>query len=297
MGVEDSARWPPSVEFIDSCRYRREDALLEYKRQWYDLDVKRGTGEFVKDALALANTVTDGSEAFLLIGMDETKTGAEVVGVQKSPTAEQLAQIFHSYTSPPPSFALAQVQHPKGTVSVVGVFWSQSHPHYATRQIDNVVDPHHVYHRIGPTVAVMMPYQLEEHIRRKDARLGPLQPTDPIQFGFTEIKASNTHPMGAVVIRNVSDEPVVVVRSFFDVTFVRDRTLSKREAQLGEGKFGPGETREYTFSASDFAVYDGTKNHEVSSGENSAFDLTYTVQFRDRSGLIQERSVSLKVKG
>jgi hypothetical protein len=47
--------WPPTESEIRALP-RREHALLEYKRQWYDLSSKQGKAEFVKDVLAMANT-------------------------------------------------------------------------------------------------------------------------------------------------------------------------------------------------------------------------------------------------
>jgi len=146
-------------------------------------------------------------------------------------------------------------------------------------------------------VGVLRPQEHENFIRRKDARLGPLKAADPIQIGFLEINATNCDPMGAVTIRNVSDEPVMVVCSFFDLTLVRDRRLSARISQLGQGVFRPGEVRDLKFRAQDFSISDGPTTHHVTHHENRTFDLLLTVQYRDRDGLIQERTALLKVAG
>ena len=290
-------RWPPTASFIDTLQHRREDALLEFKRQWHDLQTQQGKGEFVKDILAIANTVTEAEIGILAIGIDQTDSGSDVVGVSNPPTSETISQLLQTYTNPAPNCEVVHVTHRNGLISVVGIFWSPYGPHYAIRQVDKALDPNLVYCRRGPMVGVLRPQEHENFIRRKDVRLGPLKAADPIQIGFLEINATNCDPMGAVTIRNVSDEPVMVVRSFFDVTLVRDRRLSARISQLSQGLFRPGEVRDLKFRAQDFNISDGPTTHHVTQYENRTFDLLLTVQYRDRDGLIQQRTALLKVAG
>ena len=39
---------------------RPESERLDFKREWYDLEIKRGKAEFAKDVLAMANAVSEG---------------------------------------------------------------------------------------------------------------------------------------------------------------------------------------------------------------------------------------------
>src|SRR5690242_9507268 len=110
--------WPPTIAFLDSLEFRKEETLIEYKRQWPDIESQVGKGEFVKDALALANAVAETEVGLLLFGLDETTRGAIVVGTNDSPKPETISQILQNYTSPTPIVRLASISHPRGTVSV-----------------------------------------------------------------------------------------------------------------------------------------------------------------------------------
>src|SRR5437870_4309027 len=86
--------WPPTIAFLDSLEFRKEDALIEYKRQWPDVETQAGKGDFVKDVLAMANAVAETEVGLLIFGLEETPRGAVVVGVIKPPTAETISQIL-----------------------------------------------------------------------------------------------------------------------------------------------------------------------------------------------------------
>src|SRR5437762_9908152 len=99
--------WPPATAFLDSLEFRKEEALIEYKRQWPDIESQVGKGEFVKHVLAMANAVGEREIGLLLFGLDETPHGAVVIGTSYSPKAETISQILQNYTSPTPNIRLA----------------------------------------------------------------------------------------------------------------------------------------------------------------------------------------------
>ena len=50
-----------------------ETDLVEFKREWWDLDLKLGKGQFVRNVLAMANVVTAAEPGFIIIGVEDRK--------------------------------------------------------------------------------------------------------------------------------------------------------------------------------------------------------------------------------
>src|SRR5262245_44863251 len=116
-----------------------ESDLLEFKREWWDLDSGATKGRFVRDILAMANALGPGEIGFIVVGIEDHRAGGAVVGVSESPTQEAVAQILDIYTNPVPRIRLHDVALKGKRLSVIEVAWSDGHPHYATRDVDTIL--------------------------------------------------------------------------------------------------------------------------------------------------------------
>jgi predicted HTH transcriptional regulator len=101
-----------------------ETDLVEFKREWWDLDSKLGKGHFVKDVLAMANAVTPTESGFIVVGVEDRKVGGGVLGVSNTPPQETVAQILNTYTTPVPRIRLDEALCAGNKLSIIEVIWT-----------------------------------------------------------------------------------------------------------------------------------------------------------------------------
>jgi hypothetical protein len=281
-----------------------ESDLIEFKRQWYDLEQPEGKARLTQDVLALANTVRPDAPGFLLIGVDDERT---VVGVQEPPDPETITSILANYIHPPADVRCRHYEIGGCTVSVLAVSWSPARPHYSPRQYPGVLTKEVVYVRRDRTTGTLTLPEIEVLIREKDARFGPLISRQPIQCSFVQ-KAETYKGSGLVTrVTNVTTEPVGGVDVMFDVRNARNPELFYRARKLGNATLRPGESREVELPMNEVQFYLVT--FDRSTGERKWtnvsnlgahmgdrwLDATLHVDYRDRDGFVRhlEQRVAL----
>ena len=281
-----------------------ESDLIEFKELWYDLSVKEGKAVFVKDILALANTVRPEAPGYLLIGVDDDK---ELVGVSDSPSAEAVSQIISEYTDPPVNIHCRDLELDNHNVSVLTVSWAPANPHRSVRDYPDILSSNEIYVRRDRTIGTLTLAELEARFREKDARWGPLVRREPIQFGFVQTDPNRGSGLIARV-SNVTTEPVGGVDVMIDLRNARDRRLFYRARRLSNATLGPGESREIELKTGDITFYvpviepraDEFRYVTVQDfgrhvGERW-LDATLHVDYRDRDGFIRHMEQHVAVE-
>src|SRR5882724_3686945 len=105
--------WPPDLRFVESLLQREEDTLLDFKREWYDLDKNAGKAECAKDVLAMSNAASEGHAGLLAIGFVETPTG-KIVALENIYPAETVSNILSYYVNLLPDVRVYTLTHPQG---------------------------------------------------------------------------------------------------------------------------------------------------------------------------------------
>lgn len=279
--------WPPTEDEIRALP-RHEHALLEYKRQWYDLASKKEKAEFVKDVLAMANTTTPDAPGYIVIGIDDEKAGGGLVGVENPPAAEQLLQILTSYINPGPDLQIANSRVDGKLVSVIKLTWTPSMPHYAIRDFEGVLDSRLVYARRGETIGVLRPAEIESLIRHKGA---PVLARDPIAVGFVEPGANSWNAKIVARIVNLTDEPITEISTLWDIRLPAWPSAFCRTRSFNGRGLGPGESAEDAVDPTDQYFVGMDEKVSVRGGMQAGtrwFDIVLWVQFRDRSGFLKQ---------
>jgi hypothetical protein len=267
---------------------------VEFKREWYDLQHKEGKALFVKDVLALANTVDPDTTAFLFVGVDDDRN---VVGIKKGPDAETISNIIAAYVQPPASVQCRGHKLGKVEVSVITIQWSPARPHHSIRDHPGILARDVVYVRRDRTVGTATLPEIEVMIREKDARLGPIIRGDPIQFGLVERGDPSSRTLTARVT-NVTTEPVGGVDLGIDVRNARNPELFYRGLKLSNATLEPGQSREVEFRLSEvtfyLAAFDPTTGDRKWSTVRDLthlgdwwLDVTLHVNYRTRDGFIR----------
>ena len=163
-----------------------ENALLEFKREWHDLSGRAGKAEFAKDVLAMANAVAEGEVAHIIFGIDDQKAGGTVLGVVDPPEEEQVQQVLSAYTDPVPDCSMVSAPDPASgaRLDALIVRWSRFQPHHSVRDYNNTLSSQVAYTRRGPTVGVLSLQELEQLIRKKHERIGPIAEDTGLRAGF-----------------------------------------------------------------------------------------------------------------
>lgn len=276
----------------------RESALLEHKQQWYDLNTNSGKAEFVKDILAMANTVTPELDGHIIIGVADKRGGGGIVGVESPPGEERLQQILASYTTPVPAIEHTLVEIDGKNLSVIKVRWMEYHPHYATREVPGTLSSTQAYVRSGATNRTLSLRELEGMIRQKDARLGTFETRRPIVAGFVEEPALVGGSKLVARVVNRSTEPVAGVSTIWDLSLTRNPACKVRRQGLVNAPFLPGEAREVEIDFRNISFRENEKQiDQGSSAWRSGMDVVLYVKYRDEEGLIQEFSTDMTIAG
>lgn len=277
---------------------RPESELLEHKRQWYDLNTANGKAEFVKDILAMANTVRPDADGHIIIGVADKGEGGGIVGVENPPEDERLQHILASYTTPVPAIEHTGADIDGRKLSVIRVRWVEYHPHYATRDVAGVLSRNQVYIRSGATTRTLSLPEIENLIRQKDARLGTPDARRPIVAGFVEEPALAGGSKLVARVVNRSTEPVTGVSTIWDLSLTRNPAYKVRRQGLINAPFEPGEAREVDIDLREITFQvDGQSVDRDRYAWASHLDVVLHVKYRDEEGLIQEFNVNLTIAG
>jgi Putative DNA-binding domain len=281
-----------------------ESDLIEFKEKWYDLSIKEGKAVFVKDVLALANTVRPEAPGHLLIGVDDDK---DVVGVSDSPSAEAISQIISEYTDPPVNVHCRDYELDRKKLSVLAVSWAPANPHRSVRDYPEILSSNVIYVRRDRIIGTLTLAEIETRFREKDARWGPLVRREPIQFGFVQTDPGRGSGLVARV-SNVTTEPVGGVDVMIDVRNARDPRLFHRARLLSNATLGPGESREVELKAGQITFYVPVIEPKADEftfvtvrdfgrhvGERW-LDATLHVDYRDRDGFIRHMEQRVAVE-
>jgi hypothetical protein len=289
---------------VNSLISAGESDLIEFKRQWYDLEQAEGKARLAQDVLALANTVRPDAPGFLLIGVDNDRT---VVGVQEPPKPETISNILANYIHPPADVRCRHTEIGERTVSILTVSWSPARPHYSPRQHQGILAKDVVYVRRDRTTGTLTLPEIEALIREKDAHFGPLIGREPVQCGFVQ-KLEAYKGSGLVArVTNVTTEPVGGIDVTIDVQSARNPDLFYRARKVVNVVLPPGESREVELHMNEIDFYLSYFN--PASGErvwtrvadfgrylgDPWLNATLHVHYRDRDGFIRhvEQRVAL----
>lgn len=267
-----------------------ETDLVEFKREWWDLDSKLGKGQFVKDVLAMANVVTAAEPGFIIIGVEDRKHGGAVTGVLRTPPQETIAQILDTYTNPVPRVSVNEVTYASKILSVLEVVWNEFHPYYATRDVDTVLSSDAVYTRRACTVGRLKPAEIERLIRAKETRLGKIVDHSPLNVGFVELPTIGGYEKVSIRVENVTEEPVTNINASVDIVLIQHRHAVHRRRLIINLTLEPGQSREFDFRPSDTSFF--YENGEVLNWRgpiaSAWIDFRLRLTFRGRDGILCE---------
>ena len=285
-----------------------ESDLLEFKREWFDLDHAEGKASLAKAVLAVANTVRPDAPGFLLFGIDDERRGSQLVGVLAPPEPETVANVLAQYVHPPADAHCRHYPFRGQMISILTVCWSPARPHHSVREHPGILSTNVIYVRRDRTVGTATLPEIEAMIREKDARLGPVISRELIQCGF--VQKSDSSGTGVVTARvtNVTTEPVGGVDVTFDVRTAWNPELFERSRRLINATLKPGESREVELRLSDVNFYVARFDpktgklevHYVRPGSYVGarwFDVTLYVYYRDRDGFIRQINQHIAVDG
>ena len=285
--------WPPTPAEVLAVIAQRESDLVEFKREWPDLCDRVNRARFAKHVLALANTVTDDRPGLVLYGVDDPSRGAALVGVPSHPRVDDITGTLQLFTQPMVEVRYATVTVGDVSLGVLGVFRSRFHPHWAARDVDEVLVPSALYVRKGARVAVATPPEVEGFFREKDRRLGqPMAPlaSDPLETGFVEGGGWHTTHQAVLRVRNATDEPVWLFEVVVDVRLPLHADVFGRSRLLGATALAPSESRELEIRVDPTRLYRGATYVGDEARDRLHFrwvDLTARVTYRDRTGVLQ----------
>lgn len=276
---------------------RPESAHLDFKEKWWDLGAKSGKAAFVKDVLAMANSLQESQSAYIVVGVSDDRV---VIGAsaEDRPTEEQISQILGAFThSTPKVTPFFQIDHGGVELDAIRIDWSPYQPHYATRDVQGVLSASDAYTRIGSTNGVLTLPELETFIRAKDARLGRPVVGEPLAVGFVEIPMRAGEKL-AVRIVNQTEEPVEGIWAVVDVELVHPRGEGwvTRERPLNGLTLQPGESREFNFNPHDMPYHDvQSRQQHQGMAWGRWVNVRLQVTYRERSGLLEiiEREISV----
>ena len=144
-----------------------ERPKLDFKRRSWDLAIKKGKGEFIKDILAMANA--PGETGYLIIGVgDEPSRPLESIEGQGL-SDERLQQIVKTYIEPPLEFHYDETDLHGNTIAIVTIPPSSARPHWAKQPIGDLRD-HTFFTRRGSTTDLATLSELEQMFRERPSK-------------------------------------------------------------------------------------------------------------------------------
>lgn len=284
-------------QLIRELLSRPESAHLDFKEKWWDLGAKSGKAAFVKDILAMANSLQESQSAYIVVGVSDDGV---VIGAsaEDRPTEEQISQILGAFThSTPKVTPFFQVDHGGVELDAIRIDCSPYQPHYATRDVQGILAASDAYTRIGSTNGTLLLPELETLIRAKDARLGRPVMEGPLAIGFVEIPMPPGEKL-AVRILNQTEEPVEGIWAVVDLEHVHPQGGGwvTRDHHLNGLTLQPGESREFSFNPHELRYSDPeTRTKHEGMAWRRWVNVRLQVTYRGRSGLLEvlEREISL----
>ena len=283
--------WPPNANWLQTVLKERESQLVDVKREWYDLSGGMGKATFVKDVLAIANSLRPSESGAIVFGVAEELKRLVAIGVANAPDEEQVSQILATYTSPVPQTRLGVLREKGKSISVLRIEWTDQHPYWSTRDADSILSSEKLYLRRGPTVGAGKGPEMEALIRQKDSRLGTTICSDPLAVGFIQDGswAANSRVMARVAC--LSDEPVEAIGVVFDVTLPAVPGVFQRIRRFAGRTLNPGESLEIEFELKPGQFYGsgdgGYVKLPMSGSIVEMADVLLVVTYRDKAGFIQ----------
>jgi predicted HTH transcriptional regulator len=156
FGLDDVDYFTMNEMQILALIAENESRRVEFKRE-LDLNAARGKAEFIKDVIALANTVVDAG--YMLIGVDNDRV---IVGAKVS-AEEQIQQISSTYITPSVNITYESIPISSVGFLSVGVLEIKptQKPHRVARAIENLTQ-NQVFVRHGSIVAPASPDEIYE---------------------------------------------------------------------------------------------------------------------------------------
>ncbi len=147
--------------YLAALLTQNEHEHLEFK-QTLNLDTPQGKSKFVKEVLSLANSLQNGEEAYLIVGIeDKTK---KLIGLEKGLPEERIQQIVADWCHPPISLRVETVMHQGKRLGVITIFGGRA-PHTAKKDAKDqqgkvLLREKEVYIRRGSTIDVATPEEV-----------------------------------------------------------------------------------------------------------------------------------------
>lgn len=260
---------------------------MERKRDLPDLETQDGKGRLVRALLALANSTSAESPAYLIFGVADERQGGEVVGIPRPLDPDTVSRLLHNYTQPIPDVNVVNRQVDGRLVTVCEVRWTESWPYYATRDVGDVLSASKAYHRVGATIAEARPAEVESWIRRKLQRVGSAAPSESLRAGFVE-RGDFGGPRGPVLrIENRSGEAISDVWVVFDLRSAHDPQIFRRAQSLGGLKLEAGTSREVECDLRHDLWKANVAQRPLGKIMDRWIDVTAHVQYRDEYGYMR----------
>jgi hypothetical protein len=287
--------WPPNPPDLRALIQAREGRNIEFKELVPTLSDNNARGEFVRDILALANSTTREVASYLLMGVRDSRRGGGIVGIGSPPISERVAQLLSEYTSPIPDARVTTCELDRSLLGVIGVFWVDSYPCFALRNLGSTLHASVAYIRRDTIVGTMTPPEIAAMIRAQGNQTSALFTQEPLQSGFVAAGSWSGGANPILRVTNVSDTVVRDVDVLFDVTWRRYPGTFKRQQSYTGAMMPPGESREAEVRIRDLMFPIGDKWLYVSQSGDRWIDITAHVRYRDFLGVLRQSQYSISI--
>lgn len=275
---------------LQTLIHEGESRLVELKREWFDLDTRRGSGKLVKEILALSNAAEPGQEAFIIVGVEDQSDGGGIQSVEETPDADRIQNILNGYTSPTPTVAVEAVEVDEGTVNLIRITETGYGLYFATQDVDNELSSFYVYTRRQGTTARMTPHEFQEAVREQAAgRRGEVSQR-PLKAGFVDAPGLRLSRGVGIRVVNVTEEPVEGVHLLLIATATRTGAVARKAIfgnpttlYSGDSLQHEQQYRQLTFMSPDESAMSAS-----SAKATRGLDLELFVHYRNRDGFYEQ---------
>ncbi len=109
---------------LDWILYSTENDYIDFKQKWYSKD-KLGTVNLVHDILCMSNSLTNSSERYIIIGVEESKTKSKIIhDVLQDSNSRQSADIIQTlrnYMSIIPNIEILREKTDDGYIDIIKI--------------------------------------------------------------------------------------------------------------------------------------------------------------------------------
>ncbi|MFD1884443.1 RNA-binding domain-containing protein [Paenibacillus wenxiniae] len=161
-----------------------ENALLDFKSIFFDINDSKSKMDFVKDILSFSNS-TINNNAYIICGVKEDGTGnKEILGVHANTHIDDArwVQLLSSYSSHPINFSIRKVKLDIENVSIIIIEISkdQKRPVFCAKDHGEKLKKGNIYYRNGSTNDIAKDLVTVERIIQKTQQIGENNPqSDP----------------------------------------------------------------------------------------------------------------------